>query len=89
MLALGMTPSIEEYAVVGGGDDTVYLDSGADKVILGSTGLATIYGFGNNDLLDVTGLNATLTKSGGNTLIKSAGNTIGILKGYTGSVGLV
>jgi RTX calcium-binding nonapeptide repeat (4 copies) len=89
LLNYGPIEFIEEYAVVGGGDDTVYLDSGADKVILGSTGLATIYGFGNNDFLDVTGLNATLTKSGGNTLIKSAGNTIGILKGYTGSVGLV
>jgi Ca2+-binding RTX toxin-like protein len=79
----------DEFTVVGGGNDTVYLDSGSDKVILGSTGLATIYGFGSNDFLDITGLNATLSKSGGNTLIKSAGNTIGILKGYTGSVSLV
>jgi Ca2+-binding RTX toxin-like protein len=88
-LNYGPTEFFEEYEIVGGGNDTVYLEGGADKVILGSTGLATIYGFGNNDFLDVTGLNATLTKSGGNTLIKSAGNTIGILKGYTGSVGLV
>jgi Ca2+-binding RTX toxin-like protein len=83
------TERVEEFEVVGGGNDTVYLDSGSDKVILGSTGLATIYGFGGNDLLDVTGLDATLVKTGGNTLVNTASGTIGILNGYTGTVGLI
>jgi Ca2+-binding RTX toxin-like protein len=90
-------------AIVGGGNDTVYLDHGDDKskkghykfgkghdtVILGSGGFATIHGFGCNDRLDVMGLNASFTRSGGNTLISSGGNSIGILQGYTGPIGLV
>jgi Ca2+-binding RTX toxin-like protein len=81
--------------IVGGGKDTVYLERGDDKcgkghdtVILGSGGFATIHGFGRSDRLDVTGLNASFTRSGGNTLISSGGRSIGILQGYTGSIGL-
>ncbi|MBC6429505.1 hypothetical protein FM036_00915 [Nostoc sp. HG1] len=77
-----------EVIVQGGGNDTVYLESGNDKVILGSSGFATIYGFGKNDRLDVSGLNATFTRMGHDTLISSGSNSLGILKEYTSSVGL-
>jgi Ca2+-binding RTX toxin-like protein len=90
--------------IVGGGNDTVYLRQGddddrdkgygksaqgRDTIVLGSAGFATIHGFGRTDRLDVTGLNASFTRSGGNTLISSDGQAIGILKGYTGPIGLV
>lgn len=74
--------------VQGGGKDTVYLDGGQDTIILGSGGSATIYGFSKNDLLDLNGLNAALTRNGSDTLIKSGSTVLGVLKGYTGSVGL-
>jgi Ca2+-binding RTX toxin-like protein len=73
----------------GGGNDTVDLGKGKDTVILGNAGFARIQGFGRDDRLDVTGLNASFTHSGGNTLISAGGNSIGILQGYTGSIGLV
>jgi Ca2+-binding RTX toxin-like protein len=75
--------------VSGGGNDTVYLEGGIDTVILGSTGFATIYGFGRNDKLDVNGLNATFTRQGQDTLISSGATSLGILRGYTGSVALI
>ncbi|MHC5934291.1 calcium-binding protein [Nostoc sp.] len=75
--------------VQGGGNDTVYLGSGKDTVILGSSGFATIYDFGKDDRLDVSGLNATFTRMGHDTLISSGSNSLGILKEYTGSVALV
>ncbi len=82
--------------IVGGGNDTVYLERGHDKskknhdtVILGSGGFATIHGFGRTDRLDVTGLSASFTRGGANTLISSGGRSIGILQGYTGPIGLV
>jgi Ca2+-binding RTX toxin-like protein len=75
--------------VSGGGNDTVYLESGMDTVILGSTGFATIYDFGRNDKLEVNGLNATFTRQGQDTLISSGTTSLGILKGYTGSVALI
>ncbi|MEH2364508.1 calcium-binding protein [Nostoc sp.] len=78
-----------EVPVQGGGNDTVYLESGNDTVILGSSGFATIYDFGKNDRLDVSGLNATFTRMGHDTLISSGSNSLGILKEYTGSVALV
>ncbi|MBE9001161.1 hypothetical protein IQ274_23805 [Nostoc sp. LEGE 12447] len=74
--------------VIGGGNDTVYLGQGRDTVILGSIGFATIYGFDCNDRLDVTGLNASFTQIGHDTLINSSGSSLGVLKGYTGSVHL-
>jgi hypothetical protein len=77
------------FPVQGGGNDTVYLSGGRDTIVLGSSGFATIYGFGRNDLLDIRGLNATLSTSGGDTLIKAGNTSLGVLKGYTGSVGLV
>ncbi|MEH2459365.1 calcium-binding protein [Nostoc sp.] len=77
-----------EVTVQGGGNDTVYLERGNDKVILGSSGFATIYGFDKNDRLDVSGLNATFTRMGHDTLISSGSNSLGILKEYTSSVGL-
>jgi Ca2+-binding RTX toxin-like protein len=73
----------------GGGNDTVDLGKGKDTVILGNAGFARIQGFGRDDRLDVTGLNASFTHSGGNTLISAGGNAIGILQGYTGPIGLV
>jgi Ca2+-binding RTX toxin-like protein len=73
----------------GGGNDTVDLGKGKDTVILGNAGFARIQGFGRDDRLDVTGLNASFTHSGGNTLISAGGNSIGILQGYTGPIGLV
>ncbi|MEB3292929.1 MAG: calcium-binding protein [Synechococcales bacterium] len=79
-------PSVE---VQGGGKDTVHLGSGRDTVVLGSGGFATIYGFGRHDRLDVSGLNASFSCQGGNTWITAGGQAIGVLKGYTGSVGLV
>ncbi len=90
--------------IVGGGNDTIYLrqgdddnrgkgsgksKQGHDTIVLGSGGFATIHGFGRNDALDVSGLNASFTRSGGNTLISAGGKQIGILQGYTGNVGLV
>jgi Ca2+-binding RTX toxin-like protein len=99
---VGVFGTNASLTIGGGGKDTVYLERGDDKsergddkfgkghdtVILGSAGFATIYGFGRSDRLDVTGLNASFTRSGGNTLISSGGRSIGILQGYTGSVGL-
>ncbi|MBD2198045.1 MULTISPECIES: calcium-binding protein [Calothrix] len=78
-----------ETTVQGGGNDTVYLGSGHKTVILGSSGFATIYGFGKNDSLDVSGLNASFTQIGNDTLISSGGNSLGIIKEYTGSLTLV
>jgi Ca2+-binding RTX toxin-like protein len=78
-----------QTGVRGGGNDTVYLNGGHDTIVLGSSGFATIYGFGCNDLLDVRGLNASFTRSGGDTLISAGSNPLGVLKGFTGSVGLV
>ncbi len=77
--------------VTGGGNDTVYLDQGkdTDTIILGSSGFAAIYGFGCNDRLNVSGLNASFSQVGNDTLICSSGGSLGILKGYTGSVNLV
>jgi Ca2+-binding RTX toxin-like protein len=75
--------------VAGGGNDTVYLEQGNDTVILGSGGFASIRGFSHHDRLDVTGLNASFTRSGSDTLISSGGSAIGILQGYTGTIGLV
>jgi Ca2+-binding RTX toxin-like protein len=80
---------VSELPVSGGGNDTVYLENGIDTVILGSTGFATIYGFGRNDKLDVNGLNATFTRQGQDTLISSGATSLGILRGYTGSVALI
>ena len=77
-----------EIIVEGGGNDTIYLDRGKDTVILGSGGFATIYGFSRNDRLDVSGLNASFTQTENDTLISSDGNSLGVLKGYTGSVDL-
>ncbi|MEH2048922.1 calcium-binding protein [Nostoc sp.] len=76
--------------VRGGGNDTVYLDRGrdTDTIILGSSGFATIYGFGSNDRLNVTGLNASFSQRGNDTLISSCSGSLGIIKGYTGSVNL-
>lgn len=79
-------PSVE---VKGGGHDTVHLGSGQDTVVLGSGGFATIHGFGRNDRLDVSGLNASFSRQGGSTFITAGGKAIGVLQGYTGSVGLV
>jgi Ca2+-binding RTX toxin-like protein len=64
-------------------------DQGRDTIMLGGTGFATIYGFSSNDRLDVNGLGASFTRSGRDTLISSGGNSIGILQGYTGKIGLV
>ncbi|MEH1968928.1 calcium-binding protein [Nostoc sp.] len=77
--------------VTGGGNDTVYLgqEKDTDTVILGSSGFAAIYGFGCNDRLNVSGLNASFSQIGKDTLISSCGGSLGILKGYTGSVNLV
>ncbi|MDZ8186420.1 MAG: hypothetical protein RMX96_16410 [Nostoc sp. ChiSLP02] len=75
--------------VIGGGNDKVYLGEGTDTVILGSSGFATIYGFGYGDRLNLSGLNASLTQIGKDTLINSCGGSLAILKGYTGSVDLV
>lgn len=75
--------------VIGGGNDQVCLGQGRDTVILGSSGFATIYSFDCNDRLDVTGLNASFSRIGHDTLINSSGNSLGILKGYTGSIDLV
>jgi Ca2+-binding RTX toxin-like protein len=78
-----------QVQVQGGGNDTLYLESGKSKVILGSSGSVTIYGFDRNDLLDVSGLNATFARQGDDTLIKSGSTSLGVLKGYTGPVGTV
>jgi Ca2+-binding RTX toxin-like protein len=78
-----------EIVVEGGGNDTVHLGSGKDTIILGSSGFVSIYGFSRNDLLDVSGLDASFTQVGEDTLISSGDTSLGILKGYTGSVGLV
>ena len=77
--------------VTGGGNDTVYLgqEKDTDTVVLGSSGFAAIYGFGCNDRLNVSGLNASFSRVGNDTLISSCGGSLGILKGYTGSVNLV
>ncbi|MFN6562765.1 MAG: hypothetical protein RMY28_023640 [Nostoc sp. ChiSLP01] len=75
--------------VKGGGNDKVYLDEGTDTVILGSSGFATIYGFGCSDRLNVNGLNASFTRIGNDTLINSSSGSLGILKGYTASIDLV
>ncbi|MBD2411194.1 hypothetical protein FACHB389_06735 [Nostoc calcicola FACHB-389] len=75
--------------VTGGGNDKVYLGEGTDTVILGSSGFATIYGFGCGDRLNVNGLNASFSRIGKDTVINSCGGSLGILKGYTGSVDLV
>ncbi|MDZ8105704.1 MAG: hypothetical protein RM338_08780 [Nostoc sp. DedQUE12a] len=74
--------------VKGGGNDKVYLDEGTDTVILGSSGFATIYNFTCSDRLNVNGLNASFSRIGNDTLINSCGGSLGILKGYTGSVDL-
>jgi Ca2+-binding RTX toxin-like protein len=76
-------------SVQGGGNDTVYLKGGQDTIVLGSSGFATVHGFTRNDLLDVRGLNATFSRMGNDTLISSGSSNLGILRGYTGSVGLV
>lgn len=75
--------------VIGRGNDQVYLGQGRDTVILGSSGFANIYSFDCNDRLDVTGLNASFSRIGHDTLISSSGNSLGVLKGYTGSIDLV
>ncbi|MDZ8240648.1 MAG: calcium-binding protein [Nostoc sp. ChiQUE01a] len=75
--------------VTGGGNDKVYLGEGTDTVILGSSGFATIYDFGCSDRLNVSGLNASFSRIGNDTLINTCGGSLGILKGYTGSVDLV
>ncbi|MCF2146030.1 hypothetical protein IQ276_006095 [Desmonostoc muscorum LEGE 12446] len=75
--------------ITGGGNDKVYLGEGTDTVILGSSGFATIYGFGCGDRLNVNGLNASFSRIGKDTVINSCGGSLGILKGYTGSVDLV
>ncbi|MEA5600079.1 hypothetical protein [Nostoc sp. UHCC 0252] len=75
--------------IIGGGNDKVYLGQGTDTVILGSSGFATIYNFDCSDRLNVSGLNASFSRIGNDTLISSGCNSLGILKGYTGSVGLV
>ncbi|PHJ60701.1 hypothetical protein VF14_14180 [Nostoc linckia z18] len=75
--------------VKGGGNDNVYLGEGTDTVILGSSGFAIIYNFTCSDRLNVSGLNASFTHIGNDTLINSCGASLGILKGYTGSVDLV
>lgn len=75
--------------VKGGGNDKVYLGEGTDTVILGSSGFATIYNFSCSDRLNVNGLNASFSRIGNDTLINSCGGSLGIIKGYTGSVDLV
>ncbi|MFN6515514.1 MAG: calcium-binding protein [Nostoc sp. CreGUA01] len=75
--------------VTGSGNDKVYLGEGTNTVILGSSGFATIYDFGCGDRLNVSGLNATFSRIGNDTLINSCGGSLGILKGYTDSVNLV
>ncbi|WP_445637414.1 Calcium-binding protein [Nostoc sp. DSM 114161] len=75
--------------IKGGGNDKVYLGEGTDTVILGSSGFATIYNFSCGDRLNVNGLDASFTQIGKDTLINSCGGSLGILKGYTGSVDLV
>lgn len=77
------------FEVIGGGNDTIYLGQGRDTVILGSGGFAAIYGFDCNDRLDVIGLNTSFSQMGNDTLINSSGSSLGVLKGYTGSVSLV
>jgi Ca2+-binding RTX toxin-like protein len=99
-----LNPDTGTFTILGGGNDTVYLrqgddcdrskkgygkaTQGRDTIVLGGTGFATVYGFGRNDALDVTGLNASFTRSGHDTLINAGGRSIGVLKGYTGSIGL-
>ncbi|RCJ23495.1 hypothetical protein A6S26_02855 [Nostoc sp. ATCC 43529] len=74
--------------ITGKGNDKVYLGEGIDTVILGSSGFATIYNFSCSDRLNVNGLNASFTRIGNDTLINSSSGSLGILKGYTGSVDL-
>jgi hypothetical protein len=48
----------------------------------------SLYGFGRNDTLEVSGLHATSVRIGQDTLINNAGGqTIGILKGYARQIG--
>ncbi|WP_158507400.1 hypothetical protein [Nostoc piscinale] len=58
-------------------------------MILGSSGFATIYGFDKKDRLDVSGLNATFTQMGNDTLISQVIILWELSKNYTGSVALV
>jgi hypothetical protein len=71
--------------------ETIFLSHplSTDTVILGSSSFAAIYGFGSNDRLNASGLNASFRHVGNDTLISSSGGYLGILKGYTGSVNLV
>jgi Ca2+-binding RTX toxin-like protein len=87
--SLSFIGDVDSIPVRAGGNDTVDLGKGKDTVILGNAGFARIQGFGHDDRLDITGLNASFTRSGGNTLISAGGNSIGILQGYTGPIGLV
>jgi hypothetical protein len=49
----------------------------------------TINGFGQDDRLNVSGLNASFIRRGNDTLINAGSQSLEILKGYSGSVGLV
>jgi Ca2+-binding RTX toxin-like protein len=78
-------------SVVGDGRDTVYLQGGDNLVVLGSSpnSFATLYGYGAGDLLDISGIaNASFSRSGRDTLIKSGDTSVGILRGFTGTVTL-
>jgi Ca2+-binding RTX toxin-like protein len=76
-------------AVVGEGNDTVYLGGGDNIVVLGSNSFATMYGFGSGDQLDISGVaNVSFTRSGRDTLINSDATSVGILRGFTGTVTL-
>ncbi|WP_392530375.1 calcium-binding protein [Nostoc sp. C117] len=74
--------------VKAGGNDNVYLGEGENTVVLGSSGFASIYGFGCNDRLNISGLNASFSQVGRDTLISSCGTSLGVIKEYTGSVKL-
>jgi Ca2+-binding RTX toxin-like protein len=78
-----------EVEIQGGGSDTVYLGGGEDTVVLGSSGFAKIYGFGLDDHLDLSGLEANFIHRGHDTLVNVANHTLAVLKGYTDQVGLV
>ncbi|MBD2026810.1 hypothetical protein [Leptolyngbya sp. FACHB-711] len=77
-----------EVEIQAGSSDTVYLGRGSDTVILGSSGFASIYEFGFDDQLDLGRLAASFSRAGRDTIVNAANQTIAVLKGYTGQVGL-
>lgn len=67
--------------LTGAGNDTVKTGRGNDTFILSlGAGVATIYGYGANDRIDVMDLTGvTLTQSGNNTLIGVGSDKLAIL----------